>query len=149
MSKKPNILPALETLREKLREENVFFLDICYKELSNILKTNKAATSFADKLTQYLSPFRENPTAFFNNGNIFERPMLSDNLKETKKGKSSLCCYKDIKKGKNSNNVRCIFIIEDEIICFLLAFVEKDKKDYRKALKNSVQRYNYIYEGEE
>lgn len=149
MLKESDILPALETLREKLKEENTFFLDICYEELTNILKTNKAASSFADKLTHYLSPFRENPTVFFNKGNIFERPTLSDDLKEAKKGESSVCCYKDTKKGKNSNNIRCIFIIEDEIICFLLAFVEKDKKDYRKALKNSVKRYNYIYEGEE
>lgn len=146
MNKKCNILPALETMIEKLKEENIYFTDECEKELIEILGNNKEAKSFADNITHFLPAFRDNPTMFFNQKNIFERPTLSDDLKKLKKGKSSICCYKDKKRGKNNNNIRCIFIMEGAIICFLLAFVEKDKKDYRKALKVAVERYNIIEE---
>ncbi len=135
---------VIDTLRKKLEEDNAFLSDRCRDELVEILKTEKAANSFSDKLTKYLPPFRENPTPFLNSKKIFERPTLDKGLKEKKKGKSDIYCYKDKKSGKNNNNVRCIFIMEDDILCFLLAFVEKSKKDYEKPLEDAVNMYNVI-----
>ena len=146
MAKKDGAESVIETLAEKLKSENTFFSDNCKETLINILKNKKAAQSFADRITKYLPYFRENPTQYLNNGTIFEIPKLSKDQKKNKKGKSDICCYKDRKSGKNTNNIRCIFIMEENKIVFLVAFVEKDKKDYSKPLDNVVQMYNDIIE---
>lgn len=143
-----DIWTELNTLRIKLETYDAFVTDECMEELAGLFDNRKAAKSFADKLNHYLPHFKENPTSFFNQKEILERPTLGKDLKKKKKGSSDICCYKNIKSGKNNGNVRCIFIMEGKVIVFLTAFVEKDKKDYEIPLKRAVNRYNEIYEGD-
>lgn len=148
MARKDGVKAVLDTMRAELEKEDTYFSDECIEELIDLIDNKKAAESFSDALTKILPYFRENPTIYFNKRDIFEIPTLPDDAKIKKKGESPICCYKDKKKGNNNNNIRCIFIMEGNIISFILAFQEKAKIDYRQPLRISVDRYNDMLEGD-
>lgn len=110
--------------------DNIYYLDIFEKELSNLIKKDREYANWLDKKLKILEKGAKAAT----DGKRFEH------LKNTE-----LFCIRHVSK----QNERVIYYIidEDDSVILLCAFQERNKSDYRNAISAASRRLKELKKG--
>lgn len=141
------ISDTLNTLRKKLQEPETrtIIIDNCAEEIDEIIENRTVLLDFSEKFQDDISRFNKHKSEYLRKKKgIFETLPLNKKQIKSKKWDYTLCSYKYKKNGKNNKNIRCIFIIDkdNDWNIFVHSFVEKETKDYNKAIDKAIKRCN-------
>ena len=141
------ISDTLQTLIRKLKEpeSKTIIIENCANEIEKIIENRTVLLDFSEKIQDDIARFNQHKQEYLRKKKgIFETLPLNKKQIKKKRWDYTLCSYKYKKNGKNNKNIRCIFIIDKDHgwNIFVHCFVEKETKDYQKAIDIAIRRCN-------
>jgi len=111
----------------------------CQDEVNNICQDQKQKIVLKTQLKKRMAFYYDHLTGFDRNNPYFE---FIDHIKD---GNNRIACYScRFNHVQNLGNLRILFVLDEKTPCFLYAFQEKRKSDYKHGLEVVKQRLKEI-----